>query len=79
MVDPECLANLIFAQRAHRAVEVTLHDGTRWREPVGVADADPEQGWVDLYVAGPFGADTVMRLQLDQIAQVDVCESNWER
>jgi hypothetical protein len=71
------VADLTYAQRQQLAVEVSLHDPSRLREAVGVADVNAEEGWVDLRVAGPFGEDEHLRVQLVEIAGVGMTDIEW--
>ena len=44
---------------------------------VGVAEVKPEQGWVEFFVADPFGADWLARVALADVASVEVLNEEW--
>jgi hypothetical protein len=71
------LHDLVYAQQTRRAVEVGLHRSFQFPELVGVAGVGSEADWVDLYVAGAFGQETLVRHPLSDIAWVKVTDIEW--
>jgi hypothetical protein len=76
-VAAETISKLVVAHNTEAAVQVTLRPGRHLPEVVGVGHVDDREGWVDLYVAGPFGDDVCRRVPLTDIADVEITEQTW--